>query len=188
MALEPRTMKEAYWLAEQMANSRLFSRLGGPQACYMVLLRGRALGLDAMAAASAFHRIDDKITMHADLIAALVLRSGKAKFLEMVESDRTHATYETQRHGGRRVIAMTFTIEDAFHARLVEKHASGLDGYRGISQTGKPSNWDKYRATMLRHRCQTQLVRAVYPDVVLGLYTPDEMGHEDVIDTTIEAA
>lgn len=187
--LEPRNLKQAWWLAEQMANSRLFSKFASAEQAYMVMLRGRALGLDAVTAASAFHNIDGQLAMHADLIEALVLRSGLAEYFDLVETTRQRATYATKRKGARREVTITFTIEDAFHAQLVEKHASGIDGYRGISKTGKASNWDKVRPTMLRHRAKTQLCRAVYADVVLGLYSPDELSDgRDVIDADFEAA
>jgi RecT family len=44
--------------------------------------------------------------------------------------------------------------------------------------TGKPI-WSQYPAQMLRHRCSADLAREVYPDVVLGLYTPEEMDRSD---------
>lgn len=189
LLLEPRNLKQAWWLAEQMANSRLFAKFASAEQAYMVMLRGRALGLDAVTAASAFHNIDGQLAMHADLIEALVLRSGLAEYFDLVETTRQRATYATKRKGARREVSITFTIEDAFHAQLVEKHASGIDGYRGISKTGKASNWDKVRPTMLRHRAKTQLCRAVYADVVLGLYSPDELSDgRDIIDADFEAA
>lgn len=183
LALEPRTSKGAYEVAKALHESRLYQQLGSVEAIYAVLLRGRSLGLDATTSLAVFHNLKGKLTMHADLIEALVLRSGKAEFFEMVESTAQGATYATKRVGARREQTLTFTIEDAFFAGLVTKDPKGRDGYLGISESGKPSNWDKYRATMLRHRCKTQLARAVYADVVLGLYAPEEFDGE-VIETT----
>jgi hypothetical protein len=65
------------------------------------------------------------------------------------------------------------------------------DDARGVSKSGKPSNWDKYRATMLRWRAATELARAVYPDVVTGLYSPDEISegtHDPQIEAKLNAA
>lgn len=183
LALEPRTSKGAYEVAKALHESRLYQALGSVEAIYAVLLRGRSLGLDATTSLAVFHNLKGKLTMHADLIEALVLRSGKAEYFEMVESTAKGAKYATKRVGARREQVLEFTIEDAFHAGLVTKDPKGRDGYIGISESGKPSNWDKYRATMLRHRCKTQLARAVYADVVLGLYAPEEFDGE-VIDTT----
>jgi hypothetical protein len=35
---------------------------------------------------------------------------------------------------------------------------------------------------MLSHRCAAELARRVYPDVLLGLYTPDELGGTDAVE------
>jgi 5'-3' exonuclease len=189
LTLEPSNLKQAWWLAQTLAESRLYAKWGSPHAAYAVMLRGRSLGLDATTALSVFHNIEGNVCMHADLIEALVLRSGKAEYFDIVETTSKNATYATKRIGSRREVVISFSIEDAFNAGLVEKHQQGVDGYRGRSSKG-PTNWDKYRATMLRHRAKTQLCRAVYADVVLGLYTPDEFsdGNSSVIDADFEAA
>lgn len=179
LALEPRSQKGAWEAAKLLFNSRLYGNFGSPEAVYAVILRGRARGLDATTSLAVFHNIQGKIGMHADLIEAEVLRSGKAEYFEFAESTAEIATYVTKRVGGRSEKSLSFTIEDAFRAGLVVRDQDG--GYRGVSESGKPSNWDKYRATMLRHRCKTQLARAVYPDVVLGLYGADELGDESMV-------
>lgn len=189
LSLEPNSSDVAWKIAGHLFNSRLYQNYGSQQAIFAVIMRGRSLGLDATTALSVFHNLKGKLTMHADLIEALVLRSGKAEYFEMVESTSTQATYATKRITGRREQSLTFTIEDAYFAGLVTKDPKGQGGYLGISESGKPSNWDKYRATMLRHRCKTQLARAVYSDVVLGLYSIDEMDAESkVVDAEFEAA
>lgn len=189
MQLEPRDSSGAIQLSKYLFNSRLYSRYPSSEAILAVLLRGRALGMDATLALDSFHIVEGRPTMHADLIEALVLRSGKAEYFECVETTNRKAVYETKRHGARRPLRIEFTIEDACDAGLVDRNQQGKDGFRGISRSGKPSNWDKYRATMLRHRCKTQLARAVYPDVTLGLYSPDELdGETSVIDAEYEVA
>jgi hypothetical protein len=50
--------------------------------------------------------------------------------------------------------------------------------------TGK-GPWQQYPAAMLRARASAELCRLVWPDVVGGLYTPDEMG--DARDVRVEA-
>lgn len=190
LTLEPSNLKQAWWLAQTLADSRLYQKWGSPHAAYAVMLRGRSLGLDATTSLSVFHNIEGQVCMHADLIEALVLRSGKAEYFDIVETTSKKATYATKRVGSRREVVISFSIEDAFAAQLVDHNKDGMDGFRGISKSGRPSNWDKYRATMLRHRAKTQLCRAVYADVVLGLYTPDELsdGNAGVIDADFEAA
>lgn len=192
LALEPRSSKGAWEVSAILFNSRLYQSFGSQEAIYAVIVRGRSLGLDATTALAVFHNIQGRIAMHADLIEALVLRSGKAEYFEMVESTARKAVYATKRIGNRHEQKMEFTIEDAFAAELVVKDPTGVDGYNGRDKNGEPtksSNWSKYRATMLRHRCKTQLARAVYSDVVLGLYSPDELdANADVIEAEGHAA
>lgn len=188
LALEPRSQRGAWEAAGLLFESRMYQNFGSQAAIYAVLLRGRALGMDATTSLAVFHNIKGKLSMHADLIEALVIRSGKAEYFEFVESSSKVATYATKRVGSRREQTLTFTIEDALAAGLVKKDPAGRDGYLGISESGQPSNWDKYRALMLRHRCKTQLARAVYSDVVLGLYMPEELGEQSYIDMEATAA
>ncbi len=172
MALEPMSTPEAFTLAKHLHNSRLFSAFGTPEGVFAVVLRGRALGLDAVTSLSNFHIIEGKPSMHAALIVGLVHRSGKAQYFQLVESTNERATWETHRVGDPKPVPMSFSVEDALLAGLVERHNGG---YRGVSKSGRSSNWDKYRRTMLRWRAAVELARAVYPDVVTGLYTPDEI-------------
>lgn len=172
-ALEPTSTRDAFTMATHLHNSRMFSNFGSAEAVFAVILRGRSLGLDAATALSNFHVIEGKPTMHASLIVGLVLRSGKARFFRLLKSSDERATWLTHRHGDPDPIEMSFDIEDAVAAELMRR---GPDGeLRGVSKSGRASQWDKYRRTMLRWRAAVELARAVYPDVVTGLYTPDEL-------------
>lgn len=173
LALEPSSPREAVIVARKLLNSRLYPNLQSEEAIFAVLLRGRALGLDATTSLSLFHVVEGRPTMHADLVVGLVLRSGKAEFFELVETTHERATWATKRKGGRKELSITWTMEDALRANLVTKDPQGR--YHGITRSGKPSNWDKYPRAMLRHRAATELARAVYSDVTAGLYTPEEI-------------
>lgn len=170
--LEPRNGKEAIGLSEKLFNSRLFGQYGTPEAVLAIILRGRSLGIDSVTALANFHVVEGKPVMHAALIVGLVLRSGKAEFFELTESSDESATWETHRVGNRKSTRKTFTIRDACNAGLVTHHNGE---FRGVSKSGRPSNWDKYRSTMLEWRAAVQLARVVYPDIVTGLYTADEI-------------
>lgn len=157
--LEPRSMKEATTLAKFMFDSGLFSAYGTPQAVMSTILAGRELGLTAMASLRAIHVVEGRPTLSADLIRALVMRSGKARFFRCTERTSTRATFETQRDDDP-PLALTFTIEDAQMAGLVKDK----------------SGWVKSPADMLVARASAKLARLVYPDVVHGLYLADEIG------------
>lgn len=157
--LEPRSMREAQALAENMHHSRLFlAGYGTPQAVLSTILAGRELGLQAMASLRAIHIVEGRPTLSADLIRALVIRSGLARYFRCTERTKERATFETQR-GDDPPIALTYTIEEAAAAGLVKDK----------------SGWVKSPADMLVARASAKLARLVYPDVVHGIYTPDEV-------------
>src|ERR1017187_5823852 len=157
MQLEPRSMREAKILASDMFSSRLFSAYGTAPAILSTIMAGRELGLQAMASLRAFHLIEGKPTLAADLIRALIIKSGKAKFFRCSERTAERATFETQR-GDDPPVSLTYTVE--------EKKADGPI---------KPgSAWAKSPADMCVARASSKLARLVFPDVVHGLY-----GHEE---------
>jgi hypothetical protein len=156
--LDPRSMKDAITLAKNMFDSRMFN-YGTPQAVLSTVMLGRELGLPAMASLRGVHIIEGRHALSAQLMVALILKSGLAEYFEPVEFDATHAIWETKRKGARKAITMEHTIEMATTAGLV-----------------KPgSNWVKVPIDMLNSRCPSRLARMVYPDIVGGLYTPDEL-------------
>ena len=158
MQLEPRSMREAKILASDMFSSRLFSAYGTAPAILSTIMAGRELGLQAMASLRAFHLIEGKPTLAADLIRALIIKSGKAKFFRCSERTVERATFETQR-GDDPPVSLTYTVE--------EKKADGPI---------KPgSAWEKSPADMCVARASSKLARLVFPDVVHGLYAHEEM-------------
>jgi 5'-3' exonuclease len=174
LALEPASPRDASIVARKLLNSRLYPQFQSEEAVFAVILRGRALGLDSATSLATFHVVEGRPTMHADLVVGLVLRSGKAEFFDLIETTHERATYITKRKGARKEVEVTWTLEDALRAGLVTKDERGR--YRGVSKSGRASNWDKYPRAMLRHRAATEVARAVYPDVTCGLYAPDEIG------------
>lgn len=160
--LEPRSMPEAKQLAQMMFESRLFSAYGTPQAVLATVLAGRELGIPAMASLRAFHVIEGKPTMSAGTIQSLVLKSGKAQYFRCSERTAERATFVTKR-GDDPEMALSYTIEEGRRAWPKDDAAFLKSG------------WGRNPADMLVARASSKLARLVYPDVVSGLYAPEEM-------------
>lgn len=165
-AFEPANVDEGYELAKLLVASGLLGKsIQRPEAAFAVIAVGRELGLTAMQSIRSIHIIEGKPTLSADLIAALCKsRPDVCLYFRMVESTATVARFETHRKGEPEPTPMTFSIEDAARAGV----------------TGK-DNWKKYPAAMLRARCITALARAVYPDLAMGIYDPDEIEDAPVV-------
>lgn len=163
-SLEPRSMHDACLLAKRLHESRMFSAYGTPQAVLSTLLLGRELGLPAMASLRSVHVIEGKHSLSADLMVALVLRSGMAEYFRLVETTDTVCTYETHRKGSPAPTRLSYTIEQAEKAGLLF-----------VRQGKQPGPWHKIPKQMLRARCKSELARLEYPDLLAGLYTPEEL-------------
>jgi 5'-3' exonuclease len=159
--LEPRTMQEAVQLADRMFQSRLFSAYGTPQAVLATVLAGRELGIPAMASLRAFHIIEGKPQLSAGTIQSLVLKSIKARYFRCTERTATRATFCTQR-GDEPEMCLSYTIEE------------GRAAWQKDENAWNKSSWGRNPADMLVARASSKLARLVYPDVVSGLYDPEE--------------
>lgn len=161
--LDPRSMNDAVILAQRMFSSGLFSAYGTPQAVLSTVMLGRELGLPAMASLRTIHVIDGKHSLSASLMAALVIKSGLAEYFEPVEVSPTSVTFETKRKGSRGPMRLVHTIEMARQA-----WSKGEDAWA-------KSGWGKNPTDMLAARCMARLARLIYPDLLAGLYTPEEL-------------
>ena len=128
-----------------------------PEQAIAIMQTGKELGLGPMQSLRGIHVIDGKPAMSADLIAGLALARVPGSTLRVVESTNVVCRVEAAR-SGHDVTPFSFSMDDAKNAGL----------------TGKPV-WRQYPRAMLRARCLTEACRAVFPDVVMGLYSPEEL-------------
>ena len=147
-----------------MHESHMFDGYGSGKAVLSTILLGRELGMPAMASLRSVHNVEGKHSLSADLMVALVLKSGMAEYFQLVESTDEACTFETKRKGNPQPQRLTYTIEHAKQAGLL-----------GPTRSGKPSNWHKMPTQMLRARAKSELARLEYPDLLAGLYTPEEL-------------
>jgi hypothetical protein len=104
-----------------------------------------------------YHLIDGKLSMRSDaMLAEFRARGGKHKWLAD-GSDGQKATLQLVYDG--QDVTVSYTTAEATAAGLLRKGSA----------------WDKDRASMLRARCTSRGVRMIAPEVVVGLYTPEEL-------------
>jgi RecT family len=173
-ALVPRTVGEAVLMARLFARSVIISEAlrGKPADVFATIMAGLEVGLAPMAALRGIHIIKGRPALSADAMVALALSRGAAEYFRCIESTDAVATYETKRHG-QPLRRMSFSIQEAERAKLLGK---------------SDSNWANYPAAMLRARAKSALARDVYPDVLAGIYTADELmggAHDEVIDVEV---
>lgn len=162
--LAPQTLDEARALATAAAASGFFA-VRRPEEALVILLTGQELGLAPMASLRGIYVVSGKPVISADMMVAIIRRSGLCASWSVTVSTADICTITTQRKGEPAPATKTWTIGDAKRAGL----------------TGK-GTWGAYPAAMLRHRCAADLAREVYPDAILGLYDPEELGGEPALD------
>ena len=151
-------INELQVMAQAACKSGLF-QMPSPEAALTLMLLCQAEGLHPIQALRQYHIIKGRPAMRADAMqAAFQLAGGKIQWLE--RSDVKCSAEFSHPAGG--TCTVTWSIETAKQAGL----------------TGNPT-WQKFPRAMLSARVVSEGCRAVYPAVVCGLYTPEEIENFD---------
>jgi hypothetical protein len=158
----PTNASEAMRMATMLASSGLLGRgtPPKPESVLLLMARGHALGMAVGQSLFAFHIIDGVPTLKAESQQALCLSHPEiCEEFAVVETTTTKATFRAKRRG-HEPVTMSYSWDDAATAELT------------TGQNAK--TWAKNPAAMLRARCITALGQVVFPDLLLGLSSPEE--------------
>lgn len=172
-SLEPVGTDNAWKVSVTLANSGLYQKLHGAEQIFAVIMRGRALGLDATTALDQINMIQGRPTLSAQAIIGIIKASPKCKYFHLLESTPDSCTWETFREGDPAPTRRTMTRKEADDSGF-----SKQPEYVDKRKTGKiitKEQWEKQPATMLMWRCGTALGRPVYPDLLNGIYATEEL-------------
>jgi hypothetical protein len=153
-------VKELATLAESAVSSKLFG-VASREAALMIMLTGRSLGIDPVAAMRGTHIVSGKSVLSSDMMVGIVRKSGVCESWAVIESTHEKCVIETRRKGDDTPVRHTWTIEMAKRAGLAGK-----------------GTWAAYPHSMLRARCSAELARMVYPDFLFGVYAEGEIPEE----------
>jgi len=147
-------VSEVERMAVAVAKSGLFG-VSTPDQALALMLVAQAEGRHPASAAKEYHIIKGRPALKADAMLARFQQAGGSVNWDERTDTKVAATF-SHAQGGSTTI--TWTLDDAKRAGL----ANG-------------DNWKKYPRQMLSARVISEGVRAVYPSVVSGLYTPEEV-------------
>ena len=141
-------------MALAVVKSGLFGMKTVEQATALMLI-AQAEGYHPALAARDYHIIQGRPTLKAEtMMARFQQQGGKVEWKTLTDKEVT-ATF-SHPSGGSATI--TWTFEQAKQAGLTNK-----------------DNWKNYPRAMLRARVVSEGIRTVFPGVVLGVYTPEEV-------------
>jgi hypothetical protein len=135
-----------------------------------IILTGRELGIGVMQALNTINVIAGKPTVSPQLMLALINRTGQLE--DMSIADDGQACTVTMKRKGRKEHTESFSMKDAALMKTTEY----VNGDKKTISLSEKYNWKAQPATMRKWRAVAACARIVFPDVILGLYTPEEMG------------
>lgn len=144
-------------MAGAIAKSGLFG-LKTPEQALALFLVAQSEGRHPASAAKEYHVIQGRPALRADAILARFQAAGGSVTWNERTETKVSGTF-THPQGGS--LTVTWSIDDAKRAGIYA------------------NQWLKYPRQMLTARCISEGVRAVYPSVTSGVYTPEEVADFD---------
>ena len=129
-----------------------------PAQALTIAMMGDALNVNYLTALQELYVVHGKVGTSAKLARALVLRSGLVEDMQL-DASPEKATFTVKRKGFSKAHVETVTIEQARKAGWTKNQI-----------------WEALPDIMLGERATMRALRKVFPDVVLGLYSHDELG------------
>ena len=141
-----------------------------PEKLTVVMMSAREIGIPMMMATRTLFVIDQKVAMMSQVMLAKIHQSGVAEDVKI--EDGVDGCTVTMKRKGMSPYTTSFTLKDAQRAGLTSK-----------------DNYKKYGPDMYRSRAISKCARVVFPDVIGGLYTPEEVKESiDVDEAAIDVA
>ncbi len=174
------TLTEMKEFTEIITNSGVCPKgyIGKPNDALVAILLGQELGLPPIQSLQCIAVVNGSPSLWGDAVPGLVIGSGleewsKAEQIGQKTSDGKYPDsfgfkYTSKRIGNPESHSITFTVADARKAGL----------------WGKSGTWSQYPTRMLKYRARTFCYRDLYPDVLKGIHTVEEM--RDVKDADYE--
>jgi hypothetical protein len=175
-ALEPRDMSGAMMLAQEMYDSGLFRKnLPNPASCLMVIGMARAMGVPVFVAAQHAYVVHQRLSWSAQFMIAVIKAHPSTRVFRFDQKRcNNHVAVIKFHREDEEPGEYPFTIQEAQTA-----------GYLGGSHS---EQWKKRPAVMLRWAAARECARAYWPDVIGGMYGPDEIGRGGMTDDPGEFA
>ncbi len=173
-ALVPSTVEAAMRLAEIMSSANLVpAHLQGKVGdCYLVISQAQRWGMDPVAVAQSTAVVHGKLCYEGKLVSAVLKTSGVTGGRQL--------QYSFTGDGRQRQIAVAGRLRGEDADRVI---TGTVDGWATSNE-----QWKKDPDKMLIYRGTREWARMHAPEVLLGVYTPDEMDDTPVRTTVVQDA
>lgn len=145
-----KTMKEIALLA--VKSKLLPNAIQTPEQALIIMMKGRELGLPPLVAFSHINVIQGKPTMSAEIMLAYIYKDHPGAVIEITEKTDSQCIIMARRSNGTKLVEFKWNAERAKKLGLLSK-----------------DNYVKQPGTMYFWRCISEMKRALFPDVLLGI-------------------
>jgi hypothetical protein len=169
---EPQNMLEVRALANFLTRSKFIpqSFRGDLNTAVMLIVTCKQYGLP-ITALSEVMEVNGKVGFWGRTKLGIVLKSGVCEYIIPTEQTDKKCTVETQRKGWPKPVTITYTLEQAEKAGLLARSDA----------------WKKHPSDMLYWRAVSRVISQVYPDVIQGFATVEEMEEEPAEEAKVVA-
>lgn len=168
-ALQPQSLAELFDVGNMVVNSRIYPNVDCPEKAMMVIAEARERRIPYATALRNAYFVKGRLAWSAAFISGLVQRSAQCEVFEIAETTPNYAVVDYQRKG-----------------RPLRQFRYDIDEARGAGWLREDSKWKTNPRVMLRWAALREAARFAFPDVVSGMYTPDELRDGHVLDAEFE--
>ena len=160
--------KDIREMTSLMAKSKMLpsSLQNKPYDIFVILQMGIELGLKPMQALNGINVIQGKPTIAPQTMLALIYQRIPSAYVKFYKKGENYCC-DMARSKTDEIYTAEWGEEKARSMQLISK-----------------DNWKKQFENMCKWRCISEAARVVFPDVIQGFYTPEEMEEVDVKDET----
>ncbi len=178
------TLEESLKWAEYILEAGLVPEsLTSAEQVVTIVQHGKELGLTPHIALNNLHVIAGRPVISSAMLGALLKRS---KIEWLIKED--FATVEKpDKSGSDKRTTYTFYWKSQVTDKVMEADFSITWAQMEIAGYTSKQNWSKYPKEMMRARCMAYAVRALFPEILMGIYSDleindvaDDLGAEEV--------
>ncbi|GAB4528565.1 MAG: hypothetical protein OHK0046_47550 [Anaerolineae bacterium] len=167
-------------VAALMAKSKLnYQKSGNAQLAFedvmMVMLKGVELGLEPIAAYESIDIISGKPALKPQGMLGLIYKSGLLKDIKIEDTET--GCMVTMERIGKTPYSTSFTMADAQAFKTTEWR----NQQKVEIALAEKHNWKSQPRVMCKWRAISACARVVFPDILMGLYTPEELNPDAVV-------
>lgn len=152
--------KESWWRWEAMIKGGAVAKTETPATCIAKAAYGAVFGWSPVVAVNRIYFVEGRPCLSAEAMLGLIRERFPAAKIYKTEHTKAHVTIKAKRD-----------------AADEEWHVVDLD-IADFGHLSNKTNWKNYPKAMLWARAVSMLARELFSDVMLGVYTPDEVDAE----------